>query len=169
MTRNAHCGAQKFIGDFARLRNRKVFRGLARSADGRRTKNSTRLLPITGPRWSFRGATERSCETLLRFLLGQAAQSVADSDEQWRHQYAHIAMRRNKAIARVAMARKLAVRLFWIWRPGWDYQQLKKFGSQGFHVISLAAGPKMTRRVARITLWCAVDHRTFDWAPRSLI
>ena len=30
-TRNAHCGAQKFIGDFARLRNRKVFRGLTRS------------------------------------------------------------------------------------------------------------------------------------------
>ena len=66
---------------------------------------------------------------LLRFLLGQAAQSVARSDEQWRHQYAHIAMRRNKAIAKVAMARKLAVRLYWMWRRGWDYQQCKKFGS----------------------------------------
>jgi len=33
------------------------------------------------------------------------------------------------AIAKVAMARKLAVRLFWMWRRGWDYQQLKKFGS----------------------------------------
>jgi len=38
-------------------------------------------------------------------------------------------MRRNKLIAKVAMARKLAVRLFWMWRNGWDYQQLKKFGS----------------------------------------
>jgi len=68
---------------------------------------------------------------LLRYLLGQAAQSVARCDEQWRRQYAHIAMRRNKAIAKVAMARKLAVRLFWMWRQGWDYQQLKKFGPHG--------------------------------------
>jgi len=40
-----------------------------------------------------------------------------------------LALRRNHAIAKVAMARKLAVRLFWMWRQGWDYQQLKKFGS----------------------------------------
>jgi len=66
---------------------------------------------------------------VLRFLLGQAAQNVAHSDEQWRHQYAHIAMRRNKAIAKVAMARRLAVRLFRMWRQGWDYQQWKKLGS----------------------------------------
>jgi hypothetical protein len=38
-------------------------------------------------------------------------------------------MRRNKAIAKVAMARKLVVRLYWMWHRGWDYQQWKKFGS----------------------------------------
>jgi len=27
------------------------------------------------------------------------------------------------------MARKLAVRLFWMWRKEWDYQQVKNFGS----------------------------------------
>jgi len=75
------------------------------------------------------GHITKQGNALLRCLLGQAAQSVARSDEQWRHQYAHIAMRRNKAIAKVAMARKLAVRLFWMWRHGWDYEQLKKFGS----------------------------------------
>jgi len=32
-------------------------------------------------------------------------------------------------IAKVAMARKLAVRLYWMWRKGWDYEQLQKFGS----------------------------------------
>jgi hypothetical protein len=40
----------------------------------------------------------------------------------------HLAMRRNQAIAKVATARKLAVRLFWMWRRGWDYEQWKKFG-----------------------------------------
>jgi transposase len=75
------------------------------------------------------GHISKQGNPLLRFLLGQAAQSVALCDEQWRHQYAHIALRRNKAIAKVAMARKLAVRLYWMWRRQWDYQQLKKFGS----------------------------------------
>ena len=31
--------------------------------------------------------------------------------------------------AKVAMARKLAVRLYWMMRQGWDYEQVKKFGS----------------------------------------
>jgi transposase len=75
------------------------------------------------------GHISKQGNALLRFLLGQAAQSVARTDEEWQCQYAHIAMRRNKPIAKVAMARKLAVRLYWMWRRGWDYQQLKKFGS----------------------------------------
>ena len=31
--------------------------------------------------------------------------------------------------AEVALARKLAVRLYWMWCKQWDYQQLRKFGS----------------------------------------
>lgn len=32
---------------------------------------------------------------------------------------------------KVAMARKLAVHLYWMWRQGRDYGQFKKLGSQG--------------------------------------
>jgi transposase len=39
-------------------------------------------------------------------------------------------MRRGRKIAKVAMARTLAVRLYWMMRKEWDYAQLKKFGSQ---------------------------------------
>ena len=38
-------------------------------------------------------------------------------------------MRRGRKIAKVAMARKLAVRLYWMMRKQWDYGQLTKFGS----------------------------------------
>jgi hypothetical protein len=41
----------------------------------------------------------------------------------------HLAMRRGRKIAKVAMARRLAVRMYWMWRKGWDYEQLNKFGS----------------------------------------
>ena len=43
--------------------------------------------------------------------------------------YTHLAMRRERRIAKVAMARKLAVRLYWMMRKAWNYEQLKKFGS----------------------------------------
>jgi len=32
-------------------------------------------------------------------------------------------MRRGRKIAKVAMARTLAVRLYWMWRKQWDYEQ----------------------------------------------
>jgi hypothetical protein len=38
-------------------------------------------------------------------------------------------MRRGRKIAKVAMARKLAVTLYWMMRQGWNYEQVKKFGS----------------------------------------
>jgi transposase len=41
----------------------------------------------------------------------------------------HLAMRRQRNIAKVAMARRLGVRLYWMWRNGWEYVQLVKFGS----------------------------------------
>jgi len=31
--------------------------------------------------------------------------------------------------AKAAMARRLAIQMFWMWRKGWDYEQVRKFGS----------------------------------------
>ena len=44
-------------------------------------------------------------------------------------QVSPLMMRRGRKVAKVAMARKLAVRLYWMMRQGWDYQQWVKFGS----------------------------------------
>ena len=75
------------------------------------------------------GHITKQGNSLLRFLLVEAAQVTVRSDPQWRSKYFHLAMRRGRKIAKVAMARKLAVRLDWMWRKGWDYEQMKKFGS----------------------------------------
>ena len=64
----------------------------------------------------------------MRFLLVEAAQVTVRSDGQWRSRYFHLAMRRGRKIANVAMARRLAVRLYWMWRRQWDYEQWKEFG-----------------------------------------
>src|SRR6266853_4567329 len=75
------------------------------------------------------GHLSKQGNALLRYLLGEAAQAAARCNPDWRRRYVHLAMRRHKNIAKAAMARKLAVRLYWMWRNGWDYSQLVEFGS----------------------------------------
>src|SRR5271169_3633658 len=75
------------------------------------------------------GHISKQGNTLLRFLLIESAHALVRYDPDWRRRFLHLAMRRGRPIAKVAMARKLAVRLYWMWRKGWDYQQALKFGS----------------------------------------
>jgi transposase len=75
------------------------------------------------------GHISKQGNTLLRFLLIESAHSVIRYEPQWRRRFVHLALRRGRPIAKVAMARKLAVQLYWMWRKGWDYQQVSKFGS----------------------------------------
>jgi transposase len=75
------------------------------------------------------GHITKQGSSMLRFLLVEAAQVTARSLPQWRSKYLHLMMRRGRKTAKVAMARRLAVRLYWMMRQGWDYQQWIKFGS----------------------------------------
>ena len=75
------------------------------------------------------GHISKQGNVLLRFLLVEAAQVTVRSQAEWRSRFFHLAMRRGRKIAKVAMARKLAVHLYWMWRQGRDYGQLHKLGS----------------------------------------
>jgi len=85
---------------------------------GKQVASYLGLIPCedsSADRWRLGHITKQG-NAVLRYLLGQAAQSAARCEEQWQRQYVHLTMRRKKAIAKTAMARKLAVRLFWMWR-----------------------------------------------------
>jgi transposase len=75
------------------------------------------------------GHITKQGSSMLRFLLVEAAQVTVRSVPEWRSKYLHLMMRRGRKTAKVAMARRLAVRLYWMMRKEWDYQQVKKFGS----------------------------------------
>jgi transposase len=66
---------------------------------------------------------------LLRFLLVEAAQAAVRTNPHWRRRYIHLAMRRHKSIAKVAMGRRMATRLYWMWRNRCDYSPSFEFGS----------------------------------------
>src|SRR4030088_1183388 len=75
------------------------------------------------------GHISKQGNSLLRFLLVEAAQAAARIHPDWRRRYIHLAMRRHKSIAKVAMGRRLAIRLYWMWRNGWRDQRSLEFGS----------------------------------------
>ena len=58
-------------------------------------------------------------------------------DEARPRENGSIAPHRQRNIAKVAMARRLGVRLYWMWRKGWEYAEWVKFGS---HAGQLGTG-----------------------------
>src|SRR6266568_3700589 len=71
------------------------------------------------------GHITKQGSSMVRFLLVEAAQVTARSLPQWRRKYVQLMMRRGRKIAKVAMARRLAVALYWMWRKGWNYEHSK--------------------------------------------
>lgn len=83
------------------------------------------------------GHISKQGNSLLRFLLVEAAQAAARSNPEWHRRYVHLAMRRHRNIAMVALGRRLAIRLYWMWRNGCAYSPSREFGS---NVGQLATG-----------------------------
>src|SRR5271166_1042725 len=96
------------------------------------------------------GHITKQGSSILRFLLVEAAQVTVRSLPEWRSKYSHLMMRRGRKIAKVDMARRLAVRLYWMMRQRWDYQQRVKFGSQGRKSGSHAGVPTASTRYPRL-------------------
>ncbi len=82
------------------------------------------------------GHISKQGNALLRFLLVEAAQAAARCNPDWRRRYVHLAMRREKSIAKVAMGRRLGVRLYWMWRNGCEYSQSLEFGSYAGKLVT---------------------------------
>jgi transposase len=70
------------------------------------------------------GSISKQGNTFLRMLLVESAQSVNRLDEGFRKQYQHRCHRMKKSVAKVAAARKLAVRLFWMLRTNTAYPEI---------------------------------------------
>ena len=64
------------------------------------------------------GHLSKQGNAVLRGLLVEAAHIAVRCDAEWRRQYVRLAMKKNRSIAAVAIARKLAVRLWWMWKLG---------------------------------------------------
>ena len=70
------------------------------------------------------GHISKQGSAFLRWVLVEAARRAVRYEPELRRAYQRLAHRKGRALAKVAMARKLAVRLYWMLRGEMDYAQL---------------------------------------------
>jgi transposase len=70
------------------------------------------------------GAISKQGNPMLRGLLVEAGHTAARLDPELRQDYQRLRLRRGGSVAKVAIARKLAVRMYWMLRRQVNYTQL---------------------------------------------
>jgi len=115
-----------------------------------RFPNSRKLVSYWGlnPREASSGGRQRlgsiskQGNTMMRWLLVEAAQTAARLDPQLRRTYQRLKKQKTSGAAKVAVARRLAVRLFWMLRTRHNYTQLVHMsGSPSSAVVPPQGGP----------------------------
>jgi transposase len=97
-----------------------------RFASARQVASYLGLIPrehSSGGRQQF-GRLSKQGNPFLRFLLVEAGQSAVRGDQQLQRFYRRLAVRKHRALAKVAVARRLALRLYWMLRYDCSYAQL---------------------------------------------
>jgi transposase len=90
------------------------------------------------------GAISKQGNSMMRWLLVEAAQTAARYDPELRRAYQRLKFRRVSGVAKVAIARRLAVRLYWMLRARVDYAQLVRMsGSPSSAVVPQERGSKV--------------------------
>jgi len=82
------------------------------------------------------GAISKQGNPMMRSLLVEAGHSAARLDSELRQDYQRLKLRRGSGVAKVAIARKLAVRMYWMLRGQASYAQLVRMqGSPGATLV----------------------------------
>jgi transposase len=77
------------------------------------------------------GHISKQGSALMRFLLVEAGQTAVRFDEELKRAYQRMWVRKgNRAVAKVMVARRLAVRLYWMLRNHWTYAELVRHAGE---------------------------------------
>ena len=104
---------------------------VSRFARGKQVASYLGLIPreeSSGGRLKL-GAITKQGNRMLRSLLVEAAQVAVQHDPGLRKQYLHRCHQKAKGVAKVAAARKLAVRLYWMLRTNVAYPEIVRIES----------------------------------------
>ena len=119
------------VGPLTALGTVLVLGPVERFPDAKHVTSYVGLIPqeeSSGGRQRFGHLTKQG-NRLLRFLLVEAAQTASRFDPALKRVYRRLAFRKGAASAKVAVARKLLIRLYIMLRDGIDYAEFVRRGS----------------------------------------
>jgi transposase len=110
---------------------------IARFSGSRQLASYLGLIPSeasSGGRQKF-GSISKQGSPFLRMLLVEAGQSAAKYDPDLKRAYQRLKHKKHSAVAKVMVARKLAVRLYWMLRTQQPYRPARMQGSPSHPVV----------------------------------
>jgi len=117
---------QPGVGPITSLAFRVTIGDAARFQRGKQVASYLGLIPrehSSGGRQQL-GSISKQGNRFVRGLLVEAAQTAVRLDEGFRKQYQHRCHSMEKGVAKVAAARRLAVRLYWMMRTHTAYPEI---------------------------------------------
>jgi transposase len=82
------------------------------------------------------GGISKQGNRFMRMLLVEAAQAAVRCDPGFRSEYLHRCHHKPKAVAKVATARKLAIRLYWMLRTNTPYPEVVRIESSSRAILA---------------------------------
>jgi transposase len=118
------------VGPLTALTTVLVLGPLARFPDSKHVVSYVGLAPAINASADKQrlGKITKQGNALLRWVLGQAAPLAARADDDLRRRYFAVLHRRGRPKAKVALARKLLVRLYVMLRDQIDYEEFRRRG-----------------------------------------
>ena len=81
------------------------------------------------------GGISKQGNSFMRMLLIQGAQTAVRGDEILNRQYRRLASKKHRAVAKVMVARKLAVRMFWMLKTNTQHAELVRMRGSSSHPV----------------------------------
>lgn len=125
---------------------------VSRFARGKHVASYLGLIPRESSsgvhRWL--GSISKQGNSFMRFLLVQAAIGAGKGDAEMGRAYKRLCQKKHHGVAKVAIARKLVVRLYWMLRTNTRYPEVVRMqGSSSHPVAEVVADPLSGRPASR--------------------
>jgi transposase len=125
---------------------------IQRFALGKKVASYVGLIPSEDSSGTRRrmGAISKQGNSFMRFLLVQAGMAAARKDPELGRFYKRLANKKHHGVAKVAVARKLLVRLYWMLRTNTPYPEVvvRMQGSSSHPVAKKAKADRLSERPA---------------------
>src|SRR5579863_573639 len=123
---------------------------VSRFARGKHVASYLGLIPREDSSGEHRrlGAISKQGNSFMRFLLVQAAMSAAKGDAELGRAYKRLCQKKHHGVAKVAIARKLVVRLYWMLRNDRRYPEVVRMRGSSSHPVAESVAEPLSEHPA---------------------